>query len=151
MSRASEKKHFSALSELNRVVREGEIGRYRSENLKLGMRPASFEVGASRWTWDEQPSSVLNHFGTIQGGYLGVFADELFATAIASVLDEGEWAVTIEVKLAFMRALAPGPIEGSARVVHRSRGLAFLEALVSSADGQKALAASSTWAIRGRA
>ncbi len=115
------------------------------------MRPVSFAAGASQWAWEEQPQTALNQLGTLQGGYLAIFVDELFATAVASVLKEGEWAVTVEVKLAFMRALAPGSLKGAARVVYRSRALAFLEAQVSSANGETALTASSTWAIRGRA
>jgi uncharacterized protein (TIGR00369 family) len=146
-----EKAPFSALNEINRAIREGKLERYRSENLKLGMRPLSFSAGASAWTWDKQPETALNQFGTLQGGYLAVFVDELFATAIASVLEEGEWAVTVEVKLAFMRALVPGPLTGKARVVYRSRALAFLEAQVLSAREETALTASSTWAIRSAA
>ena len=63
----------------------------------------------------------------MQGGYLALFVDEMFSTAIGSVLEEGEWAVTAEVKLSFLRALRPGAIEGFASVVRRTRSLAFLE------------------------
>jgi uncharacterized protein (TIGR00369 family) len=148
MVRNPNKESFTPLLEINRAVREGRLEQYRSENLKLGMRPTSFAPGTSQWLWEEQPRAVLNQFGTLQGGYLAVFVDELFATAIASVLNEGEWAATVEVKLSFMRALIPGALAGRARVIYRTRALAFLEAQVSSASGETALTASSTWAIR---
>ena len=59
-------------------------------------------------------------FGILQGGYLAVFVDELLSTAIASVLEEGEWALTAEVKISYLRALNPGPVTGSARAATKS-------------------------------
>ena len=49
-----------------------------------------FSAGTSRWVWSHQPAAALNPFGTLQGGYLAVFIDELFSTAVASVLEVGE-------------------------------------------------------------
>jgi len=83
----------------------------------------------------------------MQGGYLAVFIDELLSTAIASVLDDGEWAMTAEFKINFLRALTPTSLTGTARVLRRSRTLAFLEAQVETEDGQIAVTASSTWAV----
>ena len=77
------------VEELNRLIRENRIGDYRSPNLALGMRPLAFEKGIARWAWDGQPQSVLNPFGTIQGGFIAVMIDEMFSTAIGSVLDAG--------------------------------------------------------------
>jgi uncharacterized protein (TIGR00369 family) len=111
------------------------------------MAPVEFGAGASRWNWKQQPPAALNPFGTLQGGYLAVFIDELFSTAIASVLEEGEWAMTAEFKINFLRALSPVPLEGSARVLRRSRTLAFLEAEVMSTGGPICVTSSSTWAI----
>ena len=93
---------------------------------------------------------MLNPFGTIQGGFIGVFVDELFSTAIGSMLEDGEWATTAEMKLSYLRALVPGAIHGRARVVRRTRTLAFLEAEVIGANGEPATLASSTWAIQRR-
>jgi uncharacterized protein (TIGR00369 family) len=107
-------------------------------------------LGASRWVWSEQPAHVLNPFGTLQGGYLAVFVDELFSTAIASVLEDDEWAMTAECKLNFLRALSPGRLEGDAKVLKRGRALAFLEARVTDDDAVIAVSASSTWAVSRR-
>jgi uncharacterized protein (TIGR00369 family) len=92
----------------------------------------------------------LNPFGTLQGGYLAVFIDELLSTAIGSVLEDGEWAMTAEFKINFLRALAPTPLMGSARVMRRTRTLAFLEAHIETEDGEIAVTASSTWAVMKR-
>ena len=138
------------LTERNRLIKENRIAEYASPNLALGMAPVEFGSGTSRWVWHSQPASALNPFGTLQGGYLTVFVDELLSTAIASVLEAGEWAMTAEFKINFLRALTPAPLAGSARVLRRSRTLAFLEAQVETASGQIAVTASSTWAVMKR-
>jgi uncharacterized protein (TIGR00369 family) len=97
-----------------------------------------------------QPAAALNPFNTIQGGYLAVFIDELLSTAIVSVLEEGEWSMTAEFKLNFLRALPPGTLTGTARVIRRTRSLAFLEAQIETDNGQIAVTASSTWAVMKR-
>jgi len=110
------------------------------------MQPIEFGPGTSKWNWSNQPPQVLNPFGTIQGGYIAVFVDEVLSTAIGSVLDEGEWATTAEMKLSYLRSLSPGEIEGSGRVVRRTRSIAFVEATIGPIDAP-CIIASSTWAI----
>jgi len=135
------------LAEINRLIKENRVGDYASSNLALGMRPLAFGTGTSQWLWDHQPAAALNPFGTIQGGYIPVLIDEMLSTAIASVLEEGEWAMTAEFKVSFMRALSPGPWNGEAHVQQRTRALAFLEAQITDQAGAAAVTATSTWAI----
>jgi uncharacterized protein (TIGR00369 family) len=138
------------LTERNRLIKENRVGDYSSPNLALGMVPVEFGAGTSRWTWKTQPAGAVNPFGTLQGGYLAVFIDELLSTAIASVLEDGEWAMTAEFKVNFLRALTPALLEGRGRVLRRSRTLVFLEAQVQTEGGQIAVTASSTWAVMKR-
>lgn len=138
---------LAPVDSINRLIRENRIGDFSSSNLALGMRPLEFALGVSRWSWEAQPSSALNPFGIVQGGYLAIFIDEMLGTAIASTLEVGEWAITAEVKLTYLRALRPGPLSGEARVIRRTRALAFLEASIANARGEVAVTASSTWAI----
>ena len=135
------------LLELNQLIRENRVSEYSSPNLALGMSPVEFGEGTSRWVWSRQPPAALDPFGTLQGGFLAVFIDELFSTAVASMLEAGELAMTAEFKVTFLSALTPGRLEGTARVIRRSRSLAFLEAQVAGEDGQAAVTASSTWAV----
>jgi uncharacterized protein (TIGR00369 family) len=135
------------LLELNQLIRENRVSEYSSPNLALGMSPVEFGEGTSRWVWSRQPPAALNPFGTLQGGFLAVFIDELFSTAVASMLEAGELAMTAEFKVTFLSALTPGRLEGTARVIRRSRSLVFLEAQVAGEDGQAAVTASSTWAV----
>jgi uncharacterized protein (TIGR00369 family) len=138
---------LSPLTELNRIIREGRVAEYQSPNLTLGMKPVSFESGAAKWEWPQQAPSALNPFGTIHGGHLAIFIDELFSTAIGSILETDEYAVTAEMKISFLRPLRAGALEGSARVLRRARQIAFLEAVVHPPNEQAAVMASSTWAI----
>ena len=136
------------LEEINRAIRENRVNDYPQTTRLLGMRPVEFGRGISRWHWIDQPAQVLNPFGTIQGGFIAVFVDELSSTAIGSVLEDGEWAITAEMKISYLRALAPGKIEGHARVVRRSRTIAFVEAAVTAANGEQAALGSSTWSLQ---
>ena len=138
---------LAPVESINRLIRENRIGDFSSPNLALGMRPLEFGLGTSRWSWEAPPSAVLNPFGIVQGGYLAIFIDEMLSTAIASVLENGEWAVTAEVKLTFLRAARGEPLAGEARVIRRTRALAFLEASIANQRGEVAVTASSTWAI----
>jgi uncharacterized protein (TIGR00369 family) len=146
----SEPPQRSPLTEINRLIKENRVSDYGSPNLALGMRPLAFGTGISQWLWDQQPPATLNPFGTIQGGYITVLIDEMLSTAIASVLEEDEWAMTAEFKVSFMRVLKPGPWNGEARVQRRTRALAFLEAQITDQAGTVAVTATSTWAIARR-
>jgi uncharacterized protein (TIGR00369 family) len=146
----SELPQRSPLTEINRVIKENRVSDYASPNLALGMRPLAFGMGTSQWLWDHQPAAALNPFGTIQGGYITVLIDEMLSTAIASLLEEDEWAMTAEFKVSFMRALSPGPWNGEAHVRRRTRALAFLEAQITDQAGTVAVTATSTWAIARR-
>ncbi len=140
-------KALGPVEDINRLLRENRVTDYRSPNLALGMRPVEFGPGSARWVWEQQPDAAFNPFGTIQGGYLAIFIDEMFSTAIGSVLEAGEWAVTAETKISYLRALRQGPLSGEARVVRRTRSLAFMEATVTSDGAGPAATSSSTWAI----
>ncbi len=138
---------LAPVDSINQLIRENRVSDFSSPNLALGMRPVAFGPGVSRWIWESQPPSVLNPFGIIQGGYLAIFIDEMLSTAIASALEAGEWAVTAEVKVTYLRALEPGPLSGEARIARRTRALAFMEASIANKRGEVAVTASSTWAI----
>lgn len=147
---AGESQGCGPLSAINQLIKENRVAEYSSPNLTLGMHPVEFGAGISRWVWNEQPAIALNPFGTVQGGYLAVFIDELLSTAVASVLEDGEWAMTAEINISFLRSLTPGAIEGSAKVLRRTRTLGFLEAQIIASGGAIAATASSVWAISKR-
>ena len=138
---------LAPVDSINQLIRDNRVADVASPNLALGMRPLEFTRGASQWRWESQPAATLNPFGIVQGGYLAIFVDEMMGTAIASVLEAGEFAVTAEVKLTYLRALRPGVLSGEARVVRRTRALAFIEASIVNERDEVAVTATSTWAI----
>jgi|SRR5689334_3912622 len=140
----------SPLTELNQLIKDNRVSEYSSPNLALGMHPVVFGAGTAQWVWEQPPPNTLNPFGTVQGGYVAILIDEMFSTAIASVLEAAEWAMTVEFKVNFLRALNPKPLHGEARVLRRTRFIAFLEAQITDQSGAVAITASSTWAISQR-
>jgi uncharacterized protein (TIGR00369 family) len=150
MSVRDESSRRSPLIELNQLIKDNRVSEYSSPNLALGMRPVVFGAGTAQWVWEQPPPNTLNPFGTVQGGYVAILIDEMFSTAIASVLEAAEWAMTVEFKVNFLRALNPKPLHGEARVLRRTRSIAFLEAQITDQSGVVAVTASSTWAIAQR-
>jgi uncharacterized protein (TIGR00369 family) len=132
---------------LNRIIRDTRVDDYPSTNCALGMRPLEFGPGTSCWLWELPPENTLNPFGTVQGGYLAVFIDEILSTTIGSMLEEGEWAVTAELKLSYLRAVRSQRLVGRGRMMRRTRTIAFMDAEIRDAGGELAVAASSTWSI----
>src|SRR5258708_37987684 len=110
---STDTKIATPLAELNRIIRENRIAEYQSPALDLGMRPTAFGIGTAAWIWNDQPPRVMNPFGTIGGGCIAIFVDELFSTAIGSVLGAGAWAMTAEVENSHLPAAHPGGNTGN--------------------------------------
>jgi len=85
-----------------------------------------------------------NGMGNIQGGFLAAMLDDSMGPALFTVLDGGQAAPTLEMKVTFLRAARPGPLVGEGRVVHRTRNVAFLEGTLATEDGTLVATASST-------
>ncbi len=136
---------------LNRALRENRPEDFLSSlHRQLAMRPLSFTPGSSLWEWEAEQDWILNPFGYVSGGYLTVFADEILGSAIGSLLNEGELAVTAELKISFLKPAAKGLIQGEGKVLHRGKNAAFVEAVVKDAGGETLAVISSTWIITSR-
>jgi uncharacterized protein (TIGR00369 family) len=101
----------------------------------MPMPPCSTLLG-----WEEislEPGRVLVRFnareefcnpqGTVQGGFLAAMLDDAMGPAIFSLLDAGQAAPTLEMKVTYLRPARPGPLVAEGRVAHKTRGIAFLE------------------------
>jgi uncharacterized protein (TIGR00369 family) len=69
---------------------------------------------------------LTNPMGNVQGGLLSAMLDDTLGPALVATLPDGEFAVTLELKISFLRPAAPGRITGTGRVVHRGGSVAFL-------------------------
>jgi uncharacterized protein (TIGR00369 family) len=111
------------------------------------MRPLGFGRGTSEWEWHADQDWMLNPFGYVSGGYVTVFADEILASAIGSLLGDGEAAATAELKISFLKAVPRGLVRGQGRVLRKGRRVAFVEAHIGNAKGDPLAVVSSTWTI----
>ncbi len=102
----------------------------------LGWRLESIdpERGTIRVEFDGQ-QEFLNPVGSIQGGILVAMLDDTTGPAAAAALGGSGFAQTLELKTGFLRPGRRGKLYGEARVVHRGRGIMFLEGALSDAEG----------------
>ncbi len=82
--------------------------------------------------------------GTVHGGILCDLADAAMGIAFASTLHDKQSAVTVELKINFLRPVWQGQMVARARVVHRGRRLGLVECDVSNGAGRLVAKASGT-------
>ncbi len=72
----------------------------------------------------------------VHGGAIATLADEALASVAFTLAEEGETTVTADLKVDFLRPARPGRLIARATVRHRTRRLAFCEAIVEHAHGE---------------
>lgn len=82
--------------------------------------------------------------GTAHGGILCDLADAAMGLAFASALKPRQSAVTVELKINFLRPVWRGQLVALARVVHRGRRLGVVESSLSDETGRLVAKACST-------
>jgi uncharacterized protein (TIGR00369 family) len=103
----------------------------------LGFTLERFEEGESTLHFAPRPEHC-NSFGVAHGGALMTLLDVVMATAARSARQDSG-VVTIEMKASFMRpgTVTPGvPLVAHGRLLHGTRGLAFVEGSVFDAEGR---------------
>ena len=91
----------------------------------------------------EAGRAFANPIGNVQGGFLSAMLDDTLGPALVATLGPDQFAVTLELKVSFLRPVRPGPLVGQGRVVHRGGTVAFLEGHLES-DGQVVATATAT-------
>lgn len=105
------------------------------------------ELEAGRVVFEGRPTqAVYNPIGTVHGGYAATLLDSACGCAVHSSLAAGETYTTLELKVAFHRALtdASGPVRCEGKVVTLGRRVAFAEASLTDALGRLCASATST-------
>jgi uncharacterized protein (TIGR00369 family) len=87
---------------------------------------------------------LANPMGNVQGGFLAAMLDDTLGPALAATLDDGQFAVTLELKVSFLRPARLGRFVGRGRVVDRGGSVAFLEGSLTDADGTVVATATAT-------
>lgn len=108
----------------------------------LGFDLEEFDEGRSRIGYAPLPDH-RNAFGVTHGGVLMTLLDVTMASAARSV-HKAMGLVTIEMKTSFMQP-AHGTLVCNARLMHRTRSMAFTEATVFDASGRACAHATGTF------
>lgn len=111
----------------------------------LGWEALSIEPGRVRVRYTAR-DSFYNPMGTVQGGFLAAMLDDAMGPALFTLLEEGQHAPTVEMKVNFLRPARAGTLIAEGRVVHKGGSVAFVEGELRTEDG--GLVATSTATLR---
>jgi len=86
----------------------------------------------------------FNRFGALHGGAIACVMDDVLAIAAGLVLEWGEIAPTLEMKVSYLAQGSAGRHIAEARVIKRGRQINFLEAALANDAGKIIATASAT-------
>lgn len=134
MSTAALDREESGLEFLKRVV-GGEIANVPIGET-LGFRAVEVEPG--RIVFAGKPDArSLNLIGTIHGGWSAAILDTAMALAALTTLDARHDFTTLDLKLNYLRPIAPGiEVRAEGEVVHAGRRVALCEGRIVDAAGK---------------
>lgn len=89
---------------------------------------------------------TYNPLGTVHGGYAATLLDSACGMATHSKLAPGQTYTTLELKVAYHKAMTAntGPIRAEGKILSFGRRVAFAEATITDADGRLLASATST-------
>ena len=105
------------------------------------------EVDAGRAVFEGTPGQhAYNPIGMVHGGYAATLLDSACGCAVHSRLDAGQTYTTLELKVAYHKALTSqtGPLRAEGFVLTMGRRVAFAEAKLIDASGRLHASATST-------
>jgi uncharacterized protein (TIGR00369 family) len=92
--------------------------------------------------------AFLNPAGFIQGGFLTAMLDDTLGPALVASLSPGDFALTTDLHVQFLRPASPGRLVGGGRVVRRGKDIGFLAGELVDQEGTELAVASATVQIR---
>jgi len=90
------------------------------------------------------PASFTSPRGTIQGGLVAGFIDDIIGLPVLVVTDGQLAPLTLDLRLSYMKPVPVGTIYGKARIVKLGRKIGFLEAELYSEQGEVLVRSSTT-------
>jgi uncharacterized protein (TIGR00369 family) len=93
------------------------------------------ETGFAKIAYD-LGEAQFNRFGALHGGAIACAMDDVLAVAAGLVLQWGEIAPTLEMKVSYLSQGAAGKHIAEACVIKRGRQINFLEATLADASGK---------------
>ena len=133
---------LTGVEQLRALIRAGRmpgIGR------SLGFTLVEVEEGRAVFEGDPGPH-VYNPIGTVHGGYAATLLDSACGCAVHSRLRADQGYTTLELKIAYHKAMTDrtGPVRAEGRVVSLGRRTGFAEATLKDAGGVLYASATST-------
>jgi len=123
----------------------GEIG---GIGKTMGFRLAELEEGTV--VFEGNPGrEVYNPIGTVHGGYAATLLDSAMACAVHSTLKAGQAYTTLELKIAYHRAMTDksGPVRAEGKIISVGRKAAFAEGRLLDAQGRLCASGTTTCLI----
>jgi len=105
------------------------------------------EVEEGRAVFEGTPGRhVYNPLGSVHGGYAATLLDSACGCAVHSCLKPDQAYTTLELKIAYHRAMNidTGPVRAEAKVITIGKRVAFAEGRLTDADGKVYASATST-------
>jgi uncharacterized protein (TIGR00369 family) len=97
------------------------------------------EVGEGRAVFEmETGPHLLNPLGTVHGGIAATLLDSAMGCAVHTTLTQGETYTTLELKVNYVRAIAPdaGRVRATGTIIHRGRRVATSEGRLEDSNGR---------------
>lgn len=141
----------SATSGLEQL--QGWIASGRQPPIGETMRFNLVEVSEGRAVFEGTPDRhVYNPIGVVHGGYAATLLDSACGCAVHSALSTTQAYTTLELKVAYHRALntTTGPVRAEGKVLTIGKRVAFAEAKITDASGQLYASATSTLLVMDR-
>lgn len=117
----------------------------------LDLHPISAEEGFV--VFEGSPTqAVYNPLGSVHGGYAATLLDTVMGCAVHSPLQAGQGYTTLELKIAYHRALtdSSGPVRAEGRVISFGRRAAFAQGKLSDKSGNLCATATTTCLVFGQ-
>ncbi|HEV2650768.1 MAG TPA: PaaI family thioesterase [Rhizomicrobium sp.] len=118
---------------------------YRGIAQLMGVKPILAEEG--HVVFEGNPTKdVYNPIGTVHGGYAATLLDSAMGCAVHTRIKAGQGYTTLELKIAYHRALTDqsGPVRAEGRVISFGRRAAFAEGQLFDKDGKLCASATTT-------
>ena len=133
---------LSGLELMRRMIADG-----RGPPIASTLQFVLAEVDKGRAVFRATPGPhAYNPIGVVHGGYAATLLDSACGVAVHSMLEPGQGYTTLELKVAYHRAITndTGPVEAVGKVTSFGRRVAFSEAQLTDASGRLLASATST-------
>ncbi|MBL4858798.1 MAG: PaaI family thioesterase [Erythrobacter sp.] len=90
------------------------------------------------------PESFITPRGSVQGGLVAGFLDEVMGWAHVWATKHEEAPLNLEISMTLLRPVKAGPLVGKGRVIRRGRRVTFLEGELFDGEGNLLARSSST-------